>query len=86
MPKKLAIIGAKYPLIEVKTAPALRIRMNLAVLPRKVQKMPTIKILSMDSGCTLVTGKFKTRIGVIIIVATKKADPVSEMDETLGII
>ena len=41
IPKILAIMGAMKPFIEVKTAFVLLISINLKVLPKNVEKIPT---------------------------------------------
>ncbi len=86
IPKMLAIIGAKNPFIEVKTALVRLMSKNLIVLPRKVENTPTANNPISEIGSGFRLDEFIKKIGTITIFAINKEDPVNVMGETLGII
>ena len=85
MPKILAMIGAIKPFIDVKTALVRLMSVNLKVLPKNVETMPTASnpIKGILSG--LPSGILSKKIGSTMIEATVNEAQVSDKGEHLGI-
>ena len=85
MPKILAMMGAINPFIEVKTALVRRISVNLKVLPKNVEKIPTASNPIKEILPGFSSGKLSKKIGITIIDATVNEAPVKDTGEHLGI-
>ena len=85
VPKILAMMGAINPFIEVKTALVRRISINLKVLPKNVEKIPTASNPIKEILPGVSSGKLSKKIGITIIDATVNEAPVKDIGEHLGI-
>ena len=86
MPRILATIGAINPFIEVKTAFVRLMRMNLKVLPKNVEKIPTASNPSKGILSGLSSGILRKKIGNTIMEAIVNDAPVWDTGEHTGII
>ncbi len=85
MPRILAMMGATKPFIEVKTALVRFISINLKVLPKNVETMPTASNPIKEILPGLFSGILSKKIGSTMMEATVNEAQVSEKGEHLGI-
>ena len=85
MPRILAMMGATNPFIEVKTALVRLISINLKVLPKNVEKLPTASNPSKGILPGLPSGILRKKIGHTIMEAIVNDAPVKDTGEHRGI-